>query len=85
LKKDLFEHDKDARLRSGARGAAARKALIAMEKKFEMSAAKVDQIEAEIDSKDLAEETEAAQILLAELQAQLEPVCHHAPIFLRRD
>jgi len=34
LKKDLFEHDKDARLRSGARGMAARKALVAFEKKF---------------------------------------------------
>ena len=34
LKKELFEHDKDARLRSGARGLAARKALVAFEKKF---------------------------------------------------
>jgi hypothetical protein len=33
LKKELFEHDKDARHRSGARGMAARKALIAVEKK----------------------------------------------------
>lgn len=33
LKKELFEHDKDARLRSGTRGMAARKALIAFEKK----------------------------------------------------
>jgi hypothetical protein len=32
LKKELFEHDKDARLRSGTRGMAARKALIAFEK-----------------------------------------------------
>ena len=32
LKKQLFEHDKDARLRSGTRGMAARKALIAFEK-----------------------------------------------------
>ena len=32
LEKDLFEHDKNARLRSGARGMAARKALIAFEK-----------------------------------------------------
>ena len=34
LKKELFEHDKDARLRSGARGMAARKALVAFEKIF---------------------------------------------------
>ena len=34
LRKELFEHDKDARLRSGTRGMAARKALIAFEKKF---------------------------------------------------
>jgi hypothetical protein len=33
LKKELFELDKDARLRSGTRGMAARKALIAFEKK----------------------------------------------------
>lgn len=33
LKKELFEQDKDARHRSGARGLNARKALIAVEKK----------------------------------------------------
>ena len=33
LKKKLFELDKDARLRSGTRGMAARKALTAFEKK----------------------------------------------------
>lgn len=32
LKNELFEKDKDARLRSGTRGMAARKALIAFEK-----------------------------------------------------
>ena len=32
LKKELFELDKDARLRSGTRGMAARKALLAFEK-----------------------------------------------------
>ena len=37
LKKELFEHDKDARLRSGARGMAARKALVAFEKIFAAS------------------------------------------------
>lgn len=34
LKKELFEKDKDARLRSGTRGIAARKALIAVEKRI---------------------------------------------------
>ncbi len=40
LKKELFEIDKDARLRSGTRGMAARKALIAFEKKVIESAAR---------------------------------------------
>lgn len=38
LKKDLFELDKDAKLRSGTRGMTARKALIAFEKKVAESA-----------------------------------------------
>jgi len=37
--KELFECDKDARLRSGARGSNARKALIAQEKVVAESAA----------------------------------------------
>lgn len=39
LERKLFECDKDARLRSGARGMAARKALIAQEKIVAESAA----------------------------------------------
>lgn len=42
LKKELFELDKDARLRSGARGMAARKALIAFEKKVAESEERYD-------------------------------------------
>ena len=38
LRKELFELDKDARLRSGTRGMAARKALLAFEKKVAVSA-----------------------------------------------
>jgi hypothetical protein len=38
LEKELFELDKDARLRSGARGWASRTALIAFEKKVAESA-----------------------------------------------
>jgi hypothetical protein len=34
MKKELFELDKDARLRSGTRGMEARKALTAFEKKI---------------------------------------------------
>lgn len=42
LTKDLFEHEKDAMLRSGARGMTARKALIVFEKKFAVSAERYD-------------------------------------------
>jgi len=40
LKRELFEADKDARHRSGARGMAARKTLIAVEKKVVESTAR---------------------------------------------
>jgi len=73
LEKQLFEMDKDARLRSGARGLQARKALTAFEKKVEESAARLAQTDSEITDSDLKEETEAALTLLAELQGQLEP------------
>ncbi|KAE8445405.1 hypothetical protein EG329_013418 [Mollisiaceae sp. DMI_Dod_QoI] len=62
LKKELFELDKDARLRSGTRGMAARKALIAVSQKDE-----------DIDEESVKEETHAASDLLTELQSQLEP------------
>ncbi|TAQ85352.1 hypothetical protein B7494_g6315 [Chlorociboria aeruginascens] len=73
LMRELFEHDKDARLRSGARGMAARKALIAFEKRVAESNERVGQKNEEIDEAILKEETNAAIDLLAELQAQLEP------------
>lgn len=73
LEKQLFEMDKDARLRSGARGLQARKALTAFEKKVEESAARLAQTDSEITDADLKEETEAALTLLTELQGQLEP------------
>jgi ATPase subunit of ABC transporter with duplicated ATPase domains len=73
LEKQLFEMDKDARLRSGARGLQARKALTAFEKKVEESAARLAQTDNEITDSSLKEETEAALTLLAELQGQLEP------------
>jgi ATPase subunit of ABC transporter with duplicated ATPase domains len=73
LEKQLFEMDKDARLRSGARGLQARKTLTAFEKKVEESVARLAQKDSEITDSDLKEETEAALTLLTELQGQLEP------------
>ena len=72
LRRELFEVQKAARLRSGARGSDARKTLIAYEKKFEDSAILVDQDEGEISSEAIEEETKAAVDLQAELQTQLE-------------
>ena len=74
LKKQLFEMDKDARLRSGARGLQARKALVAFEETIAESAAKVDQEQDEITEADLKEESEAALNLLTELESQLDPM-----------
>lgn len=74
LKKQLFEMDKDARLRSGQRGFQARKALTAFEKIVEESTVKFEQEDSEIEDSVLREESEAALDLLTELQGQLEPV-----------
>ncbi|KAF7960497.1 hypothetical protein EAE96_000177 [Botrytis aclada] len=73
LKKELFEKDKDARLRSGTRGMAARKALIAYEKLVADSEERINQKDEEIDETTIKEETDLAAELLAELQLQLEP------------
>ncbi|KAF4631392.1 hypothetical protein G7Y89_g6740 [Cudoniella acicularis] len=73
LKRELFELDKDARLRSGTRGMAARKALTAFEKKVAESAERLGQKDEEIDQDTVQEETHAASDLLAELQSQIEP------------
>ncbi|PQE22828.1 ABC transporter protein [Rutstroemia sp. NJR-2017a BBW] len=73
LKKELFEKDKDARLRSGTRGMAARKALIAFEKIVAESEEHISQKDDEIDESTIKEETNSAAELLAELQLQLEP------------
>ncbi|KAF7913965.1 uncharacterized protein EAF01_000371 [Botrytis porri] len=73
LKKELFEKDKDARLRSGTRGMAARKALIAFEKIVADSEERINQKDEEIDETTTKEETDLAAELLAELQLQLEP------------
>jgi len=73
LLKRLFLLDKDARLRSGARGLQARKALIDGEKEVAESATLVNQAGDEISSEKLHEETQEAIDLLADLQLQIEP------------
>ncbi|KAA8576016.1 hypothetical protein EYC84_006179 [Monilinia fructicola] len=73
LKKELFEKDKDARLRSGTRGMAARKALIAFEKTIAESEERISQKSEDISEATIKEETDLAAELLAELQLQLEP------------
>ncbi|RPA87278.1 P-loop containing nucleoside triphosphate hydrolase protein [Ascobolus immersus RN42] len=73
LKTQLAEMDKDARLRSGSRGFAARKALVEFEKKVKAHEALIDEKEDGIDATVLKEETEAALQLTAELQDKLDP------------
>ncbi|KAI2616996.1 P-loop containing nucleoside triphosphate hydrolase protein [Hypomontagnella submonticulosa] len=73
LQKELFLKDKDARLRSGARGMQARKALIAMEKKVAEYQSQYGQKDEEITPDTLAKETSEAADMLADLQLQVEP------------
>ncbi|KAI0197750.1 P-loop containing nucleoside triphosphate hydrolase protein [Astrocystis sublimbata] len=74
LQKDLFLKAKDAKLRSGARGMQARKALIAAEKKTaEFDAIYGQTGEEDISPETLAKETSEAADLLADLQLTTEP------------
>ncbi|CAI4210600.1 unnamed protein product [Parascedosporium putredinis] len=73
LLKRLFLLDKDARLRSGARGLQARKALIAGEKAVAESTELLEQAEEAIGADSLQTETQEAIDMLAELQLQVEP------------
>ncbi|KAI4603251.1 hypothetical protein KJ359_006044 [Pestalotiopsis sp. 9143b] len=73
LQKELFLKDKDARLRSGARGMQARKALIAMEKEVATFEAVYQEKDQDITPDALARETVEAADLLAELELQTEP------------
>ncbi|KAI0850475.1 P-loop containing nucleoside triphosphate hydrolase protein [Daldinia vernicosa] len=73
LQKELFLKDKDARLRSGARGMQARKALIAMEKKVAEFQSEYEQEDKDISPETLAKETSEAADMLADLQLQVEP------------
>ncbi|KAI3402099.1 hypothetical protein diail_28 [Diaporthe ilicicola] len=73
LLKRLFVIDKNARLRSGARGMQARKELIAFEKIVAESEALQEQDDTEISGESLEAEVHEATDLLAELQVQVEP------------
>ncbi|KAG9259075.1 P-loop containing nucleoside triphosphate hydrolase protein [Emericellopsis atlantica] len=73
LQQKLFRLDKDARLRSGARGMAARKALVAFEKVVAESDGLIEQPGDEISSETLQAETQEAVDMLADLQLQIEP------------
>ncbi|KAI9902769.1 hypothetical protein N3K66_002121 [Trichothecium roseum] len=71
LKKRLFLLDKDARLRSGARGLRARKALVAFEKVVAESEALMRQPAGDMTLEDLQKETQEAADTLADLEAQI--------------
>ncbi|EFQ30949.1 ABC transporter [Colletotrichum graminicola M1.001] len=71
--KRLFREDKNARLRSGDRGLAARKALKAFEKTVAESQRILEQSQDEISAETLDTETQEALDMLADLQLQVEP------------
>ncbi|CAK7267974.1 hypothetical protein SEPCBS119000_002822 [Sporothrix epigloea] len=73
LQKRLFVLDKNARLRSGARGMQARKALTALEKSVAEATASWQQDDSEITAEILHAETQEAADLLADLHIQAEP------------
>ncbi|KAM4056946.1 ABC transporter [Hirsutella rhossiliensis] len=73
LQKRLFRLDKEARLRSGARGMQARKALVAFEKVVAESSHTLGQPDHEITADTLQAETQEAADMLADLQLQVEP------------
>ena len=73
LQKKLFLLDRQARLRSGTRGLAARKALRAFEKEVAESQAHLEQADKEISDEVASTEVEEALNMLAELQIQVEP------------
>ncbi|SPO06013.1 related to positive effector protein GCN20 [Cephalotrichum gorgonifer] len=73
LLKQHFRLDKDARLRSGARGLQARKALVVGEKAVAESSVVLEQADGDISAETLQEETQEAIDMLADLQLQVEP------------
>ncbi|CAK7227224.1 hypothetical protein SBRCBS47491_006497 [Sporothrix bragantina] len=73
LQKRLFVLDKNARLRSGARGMQARKALTALEKTVAEATVSWQEEDTDIAAEVLQAETQEAADMLAELQIQAEP------------
>ncbi|KAM7203500.1 hypothetical protein V8F33_002120 [Rhypophila sp. PSN 637] len=73
MQKRLFVLDKEARLRSGARGSQARKALLEYEKAVAESAARNEEAGDVISPETLQAEVQEAFDLLSELQIQVEP------------
>lgn len=73
IQKNHFLLDKDARLRSGERGLAARKTLVAFEAVVAESEALIQQPESEISPETLQTEIQEAADMLADLQLQVEP------------
>jgi ATPase subunit of ABC transporter with duplicated ATPase domains len=73
LQKRLFILDKDARLRSGARGLQARKALKTFEKVVAESNTLLEQPLEDISADTLQAEIQEAADMLADLQIQVEP------------
>ncbi|ODA77668.1 hypothetical protein RJ55_06270 [Drechmeria coniospora] len=73
LQQQLFRLDKEARLRSGARGTQARKALAAFSKVVDESKATLEQPDQDIAPAVLQAETQEAIDMLAQLQVQVEP------------
>ncbi|RSL49436.1 hypothetical protein CEP53_009160 [Fusarium sp. AF-6] len=71
--KRLFRLDKDARLRSGARGMQARKALTAYEKIVAESNTLLEQSNEDISPEALQAETQEAVDMLADLHIQVDP------------
>ncbi|WEW59789.1 hypothetical protein PRK78_005269 [Emydomyces testavorans] len=74
LEQELFLAQKNAALRSGARGLQARKELKVAEGKVSESANTIKQSLENIDSSIIQEETKAAVEMLDELQTEFEPI-----------
>lgn len=74
MQEQLSEIQKNASLRSGARGSQARKDLVAFEKLVVDYSAKLDSTEPSADSPECQEELAAAAKRIADLQLQLEEI-----------
>ncbi|KAL4915489.1 P-loop containing nucleoside triphosphate hydrolase protein [Aspergillus aurantiobrunneus] len=72
IQKQLFLAQKNASLKSGARGLQARKELKSVESKLQASKELLEQTKGEIDAEAIEQETQAAMETLQDLQSQLE-------------